>query len=152
MDKKSLALISVFAVLCLVLVGEISLYFRGSKNTVKVDVAGFINPTAKISPATSSILPRELVENFDPTVNTPIFKIISVDEAKKTIKLRVIFPENYAIKEVTSKISCKNTDIDNLLTEIKNNLNEKAIFSGLCADRTCKVITDGCVVNLYKTR
>lgn len=106
-------------------------------------------------------LPQELTETFDPTINTPIFEIVSIDENKKTLGLVMIFPENYDPKEITSLISCQEQDIKILrnekevgeglvsfFIEVKKGLGTPMTLSGLCSDQTCNEINKQCQLNL----
>ena len=120
----------------------------------------------KYSPQSSkNTLPDELTYKFDPTVNAPIFKIISVNENVNLLDLNLIFPENANPKQVTSLISCTdgdikivnkgiktNSDIITLFEEIKKGLMGIITISGICKDLTCQEIYKNCILNLHNNR
>lgn len=150
MNKKWLFIIIIISILGLVLVGLVFIYFRNREITRN-------KPEAE----TILTLPEELSTNFDPTINTPMFEITSANENEKTLDLVMIFPENRIPKEITSKISCQESDIKilkngseigtgiiSLFTVINENLNRQMTFSGFCSDTTCNEIDRQCQLNI----
>lgn len=119
---------------------------------------------SRTSPTLSdqSRLPKELASAFDPTVNTPVFKVITADRKQKTLKLKMVFPREYQSAEISSAITCDEADIKverdgqavgagsaALFNTIEENFSVEAkLFRGLCRDSTCQEISKQCVLFL----
>jgi len=110
-------------------------------------------------------LPEELSTKFDPTENTPMFVIESVDATLGVLELKFVFPHTWEGRRVTSRIICKDGDIkivsptnsigenvtiDTLINKIQETPSELMIFSGLCSDSTCREINKDCQLYVAK--
>lgn len=150
MDKKWLFFAVFLGILGLASAGLVFIHFR-NKEIVR----------NKPNIETALTLPDELSANFDPTQNTPIFKITSANKDEKTLVLEIIFPENKTSKEVTSLISCQEADIqilkngsqigagiESFFGAINENPKERMTFSGYCGDKTCDEINRQCLLNI----
>ena len=90
MDKKWVFITVILAILILVVSGELYLYFTNKQK----------NTTAqKATPALP--LPDELAETFDPTVNSAVFSIDSVNSDDDVLNLDYAWPDSYASKKIT---------------------------------------------------
>ena len=68
-------------------------------------------PTESTVTTETSTLPLELTKNFDPTINTPVFAVVSANNSQKTLRLKMVFPEGYLKEDITSVIACAEPDI-----------------------------------------
>lgn len=147
--KKWLFIVIILSILSLVLVGLVFTYFRNREITRN-------KPKEEII----LTLPKELSTDFDPTINTPIFKIVSANQNENTLDLEMIFPENKILKVITSLVTCQDSDIQilkngskigigivSLFTNINENSKDQMTFSGYCSDATCKEINKQCLLN-----
>jgi hypothetical protein len=107
----------------------------------------------------TSTLPLELTKNFNPTINTPVFAIVSADKSQKTLRLKMVFPEGYLREEVTSVIACKEPDIKvskngkdvavgsaAFFKAIDENPKGSLTLMGICSDTLCKEMNQRCVL------
>ena len=102
-------------------------------------------------------LPSELAENFNPSLNTPVFSIIEADSNRKTLKLKMVFPKSYKKEEFESLIACEENDIkvvkeekeigfgaEDFFEAIRDTSEDLRLFSGLCSDHSCKEVSKNC--------
>lgn len=153
----------VLGFLILVVSGEIFLYFRNSQIYLsKQKVVPTSSPVAK-----SLNLPTELSTDFDPTQNSPVFKIESVDAGNKVLGLKIVWPKILEGTNVKSSITCKDDDIKILTNITKDGADEEPVtinifftrlqssslsnvlFSGLCSDTKCIEINKSCKLSMY---
>lgn len=176
MSKTSGILVGVLVVLALVIVVELLFFVRlnGFPNLVlrKPDSSSSNNKVAlsnqEPTPSAEPLpLPAELTTNFNPSVNSAVFKVESVNTEKETLGLIVVWPNSWEGRRFESKITCADSDIkiksyssDNLtsvnkseiFTKIKlylqGSLGEPIFFFGLCSDNTCEEINRDCRFSL----
>lgn len=118
-------------------------------------------------PAEPLPLPAELTTNFDPSVNSAVFKVDSVNTEKETLGLVVVWPNSWEGRRFESKITCSDSDIklnfrssgnltsvnkSEIFTKIKlylqGSLGEPIFFFGFCGDNNCEEINRDCYISL----
>ena len=108
--------------------------------------------------------PIELAGQFDPTQNTRVFKVESVNESERKISMEVVYPQSLVTTKVVSLINCPKDDIK--ITESGGSPKKatlaavlerakvagvgQAMFSGLCSDTTCETIIRECQLIVAK--
>jgi len=109
-------------------------------------------------------LPLELTTQFDPSVNSAVFVVLSANTENKTVNLKIVWPETWEGREFASKISCddisfhskgeekkvNNKEFFVELSELlsKRNSDSSVFFFGICNDSTCREIYKDCVLSV----
>ncbi len=138
----------IFGVIVLLLISlgvawAISIYLQNKKSEQNVEKNG---------------LPDQIGANFKPTLNSAMYKIVSVDLLAKTMKLKILWPINLG-NEINSQIECTSDDIkivtqsdpnpkaislDDMLYKASVTDKEMQTFSGICREAECRVIDKAC--------
>lgn len=150
MGKRKIFVLVVLGFLTLVVAGEVFLLLsKNKKQNILTDTEVPLGP------------PEELSTNFDPTKNTAMFVIESVDAILGTLKLKFVFPHTWEGRRVTSRIICKDGEIkivypadsvsageevtiEAFIKKVQETPSELMIFSGRCSDNTCREINKDC--------
>lgn len=153
MDKKWKIFIAVISVVIVVLVVEGFFLYRNIKSTNKEVVV--------------LELPDELTSGFNPTENTPVFRIESIEKENKTLNMKFVYPKSLEGTSTKALIKCddgvkiltsvQGKDVteeivssDILFSKLQSINFDNSIFRGLCSDIKCIMINKSCELSLYK--
>lgn len=143
MTKSKIFGLIVFLLISLGVAGVISLYLQNKNSRQNIEKPG---------------LPDAIGANFKPTLNSAMYKIVSVDLVAKTMKLKILWPINLG-NEINSQIECASDDIkivtqsdpnpksislDAMLDKASVTDKEMQTFSGICREAECMVIDKAC--------
>jgi hypothetical protein len=141
--------------------GRVMLYQRNDGELVTISIEG-IETDDSSTPEIISGLPDELSNDFDPTTNTPVFKILAVEPNQRSLRFKMVFPAGYLQEEIISTLSCSEEDMrvekggvvmatgsQAFFEFIGDNIEESLTMRGLCRDFSCKEISKQCVLYLY---
>lgn len=115
------------------------------------------NPKIK----TESVLPRELNEDFDSTVNVPMFLVKGIGNNNNSLRLEYATPQPQKGKQIESVLKCevgikvrdpgktafRDAEIDETLSIVEN-VQTPTLFHGLCEDKRCSRIIGECYIYL----
>lgn len=157
MGRKKAILFVVIGVLIIVLSAELFLYLK-----YKQTIPNTQQEKSVLNP------PAELSDNFDPTINSPVFKIESINAGKKSLGLKFVYPPSLEGTSVAaSLITCKDDDVkintnitkdgsseepvplDTFFARLQNLSLDGVLFSGICADTACNEVNKSCKLSVY---
>lgn len=103
--------------------------------------------------------PDELRDQYDPTVTRGVYNIGQRDQDQKTIVLTRVWPKMERVVSVSSRLECeggikligkgkeKTITVEEFWGDQR--IQESGVLmSGLCEDKTCKVLISECEVNV----
>jgi len=190
-DKYFVVIRVLFFFLIVVFIIEIVLYFKmkSSEESLtfvdsnqETNVTSFFdqsrddsvyNPSSQSEESTLEPggLPLELTTDFDPSVNSAVFDVLTADIEAEALDIKVVWPQTWEGKEFRSKIGCdeisyssggekKKINKTEFFAEIadifsKRNSDNKSgktsepvLFQGICTDPNCQEINKDCFLIL----
>lgn len=132
----------------------------GERTTTNDAIA---NEAVKMTP------PEELSSGFDPSINTGVYKVISVsvDEAKVELMYEWPLEQKQKQNKIAPIISCPTWDnkifemgartpryvsTDKMLQVMQATPTDQLLFMGLCSDRECQKIERGCTLRITQQK
>lgn len=110
---------------------------------------------------TQSVIPSELNEDFDPTVNVPMFLIKGIGSKEYSLLLEYATPQSQKGKQIESVLQCeagikvrdpgkitfREVETTETLSLVEN-VQTPTLFHGLCSDERCSRIIGECYIYL----
>jgi len=155
-------LIILFSVLLLVLVVEVIIYYLETRKGEKLTSINVEEerPFVDIEQEKEN-LPLELTKGFNPTQNSAVFEVVSVDNQSQTLSLKAVWPKVFEGRGFTAKITCNEVEVSDVEKEGKERISKEEAFGrisdkiaqkgntpiflmGLCKDLNCQEINLNC--------